>query len=652
MNNLAIVVHKGLFTSLYKTIRSLGKAGEYVNATIDVIILADEDVISSNEFKHLSRIDNVKMITQKNEFKWEKVIFLTGSTIMARNYFSSNIGDLECIAIPRYLVTFGNEFAITDLLFGGDVHKSFIALTTYSPSLLGVCFSKSYTHEILKKLQTSSPTGMICFIQKIINANIDEIQYIDELVSFVRVDKLTSRLEVVDFYAPENKIINRYIDKVSKNRHKTNIYRENGFERLSEFGVGQTILDSWKFVNTIEPQLRPSHILLDNIMIDIDIASESISKLFFEILKKIPKENYSSLVLLPHVRQGGADKAAEYLIQHLAEKNRVLIITTEPASSSTVLNKYDNQNNVMVVDASKIFGEHTRDVQLNALRLIIGAVRPDTVDICNSQLGYWLFSSNFRNISAGIDWYIHAYAHVYEEGYKIPPFHNGLCEAYPVVKNYITDSQSFKHELHNIYGIPYNKIEVLYIPVIDRAISKIDYSIKKKILWAGRISKEKLVKELLIAANILSKDGYTIDLWGPIDETYVSLEEVTSVPGINYEGVYGSVSEINTNKYDMLLFTTINEGVPNTLIEMAIAGLFIVAPPVGGIPESVEYGINAQEVVDSDQPNSYVHAVREVYRTNLFRNKKQLAHHAKVLSVRHSIGEYNKRMQTIRERKS
>ena len=59
---------------------------------------------------------------------------------------------------------------------------------------------------------------------------------------------------------------------------------------------------------------------------------------------------------------------------------------------------------------------------------------------------------------------------------------------------------------------------------------------------------------------------------------------------VNYKGKFNGISSIDTSQYDIYLYTSQTDGVPNILMEVISEGLPIVASNIGGISEVVKEG--------------------------------------------------------------
>ncbi len=138
-----------------------------------------------------------------------------------------------------------------------------------------------------------------------------------------------------------------------------------------------------------------------------------------------------------------------------------------------------------------------------------------------------------------------------------------------------------------------------------------------KLCTFSRVIKTKGIGEAIDAVNAL--DGYTLDIYGPIDESYRD-EFLTRVDGkkIRYCGILNNETIISTlSKYVFMLFPTYyaGEGMPGAVLDGYIAGLPVIASNWHYNAEVVKDGETGFifELKDIDRlPEIIRHAVEEV----------------------------------------
>lgn len=112
----------------------------------------------------------------------------------------------------------------------------------------------------------------------------------------------------------------------------------------------------------------------------------------------------------------------------------------------------------------------------------------------------------------------------------------------------------------------------------------------KKILYVGRISKEKNLKLLIDIVTDLKDPKYTCDIIGDGDQLQNIKDYAltkANADKINFLGKRIDVPEIIKN-YDILFLTSYTEGLPTVLIEAIAAKVLVLTTDCGGVNEILE----------------------------------------------------------------
>jgi len=98
-------------------------------------------------------------------------------------------------------------------------------------------------------------------------------------------------------------------------------------------------------------------------------------------------------------------------------------------------------------------------------------------------------------------------------------------------------------------------------------------------------------------------------MWG---EEVLNAPLLEQPPGnVRLHGPYQHITELDFAAADAWLYTSAWDGVPSQLLEVAMTGIPLVASRIGGTGEVVS-AEDAWPVVDHDDPDAYVVALREV----------------------------------------
>ena len=159
--------------------------------------------------------------------------------------------------------------------------------------------------------------------------------------------------------------------------------------------------------------------------------------------------------------------------------------------------------------------------------------------------------------------------------------------------------------------------------IIPPKVSKDKDSLR--ILWAGRIAYQKM-PEVLAGINKRVDSKHTIDVYGRLEEKYNEAFLVEN--RLNYKREFNGIDDLPTADYDVFLYTSNADGMPNMLLEAAAKGLPIIAPNVGGIGDFVRDGKTGLLIDDCQDIDAYVAAIDKMKSSKL---RYQLATNAQKL---------------------
>lgn len=163
----------------------------------------------------------------------------------------------------------------------------------------------------------------------------------------------------------------------------------------------------------------------------------------------------------------------------------------------------------------------------------------------------------------------------------------------------IAISSAVRSSLIDCFGLQENKICVVHNGVdLSRFKPKHNYEMHNpiKLLYVGRLVKEKGVQNILFALSKLSEtiDNWSFDIVGE-GEYRNNLEDYTKKLGltrrVQFLGRRDDIPEI-LEKHDIFVHMPASEGFGITIIEAMAAGLVCVCAARGGIPEIIENNIN------------------------------------------------------------
>lgn len=141
----------------------------------------------------------------------------------------------------------------------------------------------------------------------------------------------------------------------------------------------------------------------------------------------------------------------------------------------------------------------------------------------------------------------------------------------------------------------------------------------KRLLWASRLDPEKrpeLLKKIAVALERARPD-LSIDVWG---ESYSGFDvaQLERLPNVRVRGSYSGFASLEPQQYDVFLYTTAFDGLPNVVIEAMASELPVIAPDIGGIPEALidrETGVLLSGTQQDDElVSAYLGAIEWLYK--------------------------------------
>lgn len=143
--------------------------------------------------------------------------------------------------------------------------------------------------------------------------------------------------------------------------------------------------------------------------------------------------------------------------------------------------------------------------------------------------------------------------------------------------------------------LPYNKQVVRannsIVPVL--ASYPANKHFQKRLVFVGRLSKEKRVETILQAMELLD-DGFTMTVIGD-GETWDSLQEYQNSRIRLLGALKPAEVKAQLENQDILIMNSTVEGIPMTILEALSFGIPVVTTDVGGIGTVVRFGVDSEK---------------------------------------------------------
>lgn len=397
-----------------------------------------------------------------------------------------------------------------------------------------------------------------------------------------------------------------------------------------------------------------------------DITSEldaSVNKLlpvYKHECHNLNHSHYDYIMILPWIIHGGIDLFAINYLKTIAEINpnkRILVILTDNSRTSLSKSEAGIPESIEILNLSHIINDDDEQSYKNAeyiLTSLLVNLNPKIIHIMASKLAYECLINNSELIRQNTNVIFSSYNYLVGEhgdylGYTVQE----LPRAYVPGDIITTDNEKSKSIWVEKYGF---KAEDIYVHnqlfEIDN-LPELTPTTKDgiKILWAAHIRPEKNPGILPSIALALQGDKISIDCYGQFNtdnwkDGKNPIEK--GLKNLSYKGSYQNFfNDINLSQYDLFLYTSHSDGLPNVILEAAIAGLPIVASSIGGIPNAL--GNQAFLVKNTYSTEEFVSQIHNALldRDSAIANAKELQ---KILKKRHSKESFKSQIQVMLNR--
>lgn len=414
---------------------------------------------------------------------------------------------------------------------------------------------------------------------------------------------------------------------------------------IEEETIPEYVLQEWKKINKVETQLYPHREIVERVRFCTDGKDMRVSKAYCEIAQSITKRP-DYVFIVPWLVRGGGDKVVLNYIDALHELHRdwhFAVIATEPNAESPWAKKLPECADFIE------FGKHIFDLKTQSeidklMSLIITQLDCRRIHIVNSMYGYKWAMQHKALIGDRYDLNVSLFN---EEpiigsdgeglfGYDDPYLRNII----DVTRGVFTDNRRFIDRMIAKDGFENDeKFKVHYQPILDLKAKPPKKTFveagKLHILWAGRVANVKMPEIVAEIGKMLNSDDYVIDIYGEMGPD-VDKRVFDGIDSISYHGCYDGFDSLPLDQFDVLLYTSWNDGVPNIILEATMAGLPIVASNDGGVGEVIKDGRTGILIEDIRDPGAYVKRIRDI--KNVKELNKYVVNAQKLIKSRHNWG--------------
>lgn len=374
------------------------------------------------------------------------------------------------------------------------------------------------------------------------------------------------------------------------------------------------LLDEWRDLHAIEPLLFPYAEHVARTRLALELPRSVVGESYVDICRRLGKPWPSHVFLVPWLTTGGSDLTALNYVQTLHDQGlakRIVVIATEDFDSPWAARL---PSGVTFLPLGRLYRDLTHDDRMRLLVRLLLQIGPQVIHNINSFLGYEVFQTYGKALSE----VSHLLGHVFcydttPEGRRVgyPVEHVPRC--FDVLSALISDNQTLLDELHEIYHLDRKRLIAHYQPVKLKRSPTPRIAISKgplKILWAGRLDRQKRVDLLNSIAAACADDDFEFHAYG--GRVLDSTGPEPHGPHLKFHGPFNGFESLPTHEYDVFLYTSQWDGLPNVLQEAVAQGLVVVASSAGGVKELIKTGETGHLIEPFDDVQGFAAALRTI----------------------------------------
>lgn len=427
-----------------------------------------------------------------------------------------------------------------------------------------------------------------------------------------------SRTSILKNYAREYaQLSTKLLDSLSPRSH---LYLARTWKRIKpkpgfKHGLPDWLISEWKAIHTIEPQLYPERQVISALPV-YSVPRSRIGGYYLKLCQLFG-ENVSHVFLVPWLKRGGADLVTLNYIEALVNYslgNDVVVISTTNTDSPWEKRLPASSR---FIEFGKICSSLSAEEQGKLLTRLLLQMAPKVVHNINSDLGYRIFMKYGRALRNISNLYVNSFCKdVTEEGKSVGYPFMYLPDCFDFLKAVASDNQSFLDYLHETYAFDKQKMYVHYQPMQNsKRVQRENITPKTTldILWAGRIDRQKRPDILIGIAGACQDLPFKFHVYGDsLLDVDVYTRKLKKLKNVTYYGSFDGFHSLPAELYDLYLYTSQWDGLPNVLLEAISLGLPIIASNVGGVGELIIPDKTGYLIEPYDDVDAYVNCLKRI----------------------------------------
>lgn len=372
-------------------------------------------------------------------------------------------------------------------------------------------------------------------------------------------------------------------------------------------------------VEDLDPEIYAANYGQDiaNLEISTSMPRHRIALVFEKIISRLNKPP-KIIVFVPWLKRGGADLLACHVARACVETfglHSILVVLTDNDDRS---GEHRLPDGVNVVSFSAIAPDLDESARVELVEALVRSLQPSAIINVNSRQCWEAIRRHGHRMVQFAQLYAMLFCPDYDsQGRRFGYSYEFLRPCLQFLAGVYFDNTTHLEDLKEQFAIPPDLQDRLVCllqpapPLIPPRLREDGDTRRPNILWAGRITRQKNIRLLLeILQNARQFDFH---IWGDTDDPTLmaALDDVArSRDYVFLNGKFDRFEDLPLPSYDVFLYTSLWDGLPNVLLEAAASGLPIVASESGGIAELVN-DTTGWLVPPSHQAPGFIAALRE-----------------------------------------
>lgn len=496
-----------------------------------------------------------------------------------------------------------NGYAYEDWLFNADIR--------YKDVLVDVVPGATFFYRRRLNSVTSQHTGGILDYSELFD--IDFIKSID-----IPTETTSEQSRKINNWKNTGKMLSVELAKTLRKSNRIRIlsdpFVQGALYNKRSSQMPAPLLEAWRDINSIENQLYPTKSSVRSVSFH-PLSFNQKDFRFGYAYKKLADQVTSLpdyIFLPPKLGVGGTEKLLFNYIDAILEIHPTWHIAVIGKPIEHFANRYEKRVDFIDFD-SVTHGMEQYQKEILWSRLLI-QLKCKRLHLINNE---WFYDWMRKHLGVLGEFTINVSMFMREyttEPDRIRSYADPqLVDIYPVVSHIFTDNANVVTEMLSSNAFDPDKIKVHYQPVdvSDMAQPKqIKSSRPLRVLWAGRLAPQKRPDILKKIGQTVDPSKFHIDVYGS-GPHFDGHKFFKGIEAITYKGPFNGIDSLPTSDYDVFLYTSSVDGLPNILLEIATKGLPIIASNDGGVRELIQDNKTGY-LVNIENIDGYINALNYI----------------------------------------